>query len=567
MPRGHDTGQDAGKDDMPRRTNPEVEIAQGRLAGRWKAKGKIAVFKGVPFAAPPVGDRRWRPPAPAPSWSGTRDAGKHGPMAIQRAAGFETFMHELLGGQGWHPSRVRGLEALMQRMPQPEQSEDCLYLTIRSPALDAEAKLPVMVWIHGGDHQDGSGSDIFYDTHKLAAHGVVTVNINYRLGLFGYFAHPDLRSESEHDVAGNYGTLDQIAALEWVRDNIAAFGGDPDNVTIFGESAGGESVLHMMTSPLARGLFHRAIAQSPANGGQLIHLDRPFLAHPSAEDRSRDFAAAAGVAGDGARDGDDVIARLRSMSAARLHEIVLEDDATGDHYPVIDGYVLPESPFAAFAAGRQAPVPLLIGSNADEGTLILPALGAPMAEYRYLTLPDDSVQPEMAEAFGDDLARLVEIYPGLDRRDRRAEVDFVGDRMFGAPAYYYARHHASAGHHTHLYHFARVPKLDGQTIGAYHAAELPFVHGSTVPILPMTAADKALAREMMRYWTDHARRADPNASAPGVNHPEWPRFDPDDPRWIRFDHTVTVEPVQRREQYAIFTALIDRRVEEMTAGG
>ena len=551
-------GMPAGEDDMARRTNPEVEIGQGRLAGRWKAKGTVAVFKGIPFAAPPVGDLRWRPPAPAPSWNGVRDAGKHGATAVQRAAGFETFMHELLGGQGWHPTRVRGLEALMQRMPRPPESEDCLYLTVRSPALDPAAKLPVMVWIHGGDHQDGSGSDIYYDSNVIAGKGVVSVSINYRLGVFGYFAHPDLRAESDHDVAGNYGTLDQIATLEWVRDNIAAFGGDPDNVTIFGESAGGESVLHMMTSPLARGLFHRAIAQSPANGGQMIHLDRPFLAHPSAEDRSRRFAEAAGATGDAP------IAQLRTMSAERLHEIVLADDERGDHYPVIDGYVIPESPFGAFAGGRQAPVPFVIGSNADEGTLILPALGAPMAEYRYLPQPGDAVQPELAEAYGDDLARLVEIYPGLDRRDRRAEIDFVGDRMFGAPAFYYADHHARAGYPTHLYHFARVPKLEGQTVGAYHAAELPFVHGSNVPILPMTAKDKALSREMVTYWTDHARRADVNASAPGVNHPEWPAFDPDDPQWIRFDHTVTVEPVQRRDQYAIFTSLIDRRVAAMT---
>ena len=544
----------------PKRTAPEVEIAQGRLSGRWKAKGTVAVFKGIPFAQPPVGDRRWKAPGPAPAWSGTREATKHGSMAIQREAFFETFMHELLGGQGWHPTRVRGLEALVQRMPRPEQSEDCLYLSVRSPSLDAAAKLPVMVWIHGGDHQDGSGSDVYYDSQALASHGVVTVNINYRLGVFGYFAHPDLRAESEHGVAGNYGTLDQIAALEWVRDNIAAFGGDPDNVTIFGESAGGESVLHMMTSPLARGLFHRAIAQSPANGCQMYHLDRPVLAHPSAQDRSRAFAEAAGATG------DDPVARLRAMSADRLHEVVLADDETGDHYPVIDGVVIPESPFAAFAGGRQAPVPFVIGSNADEGTLILPALGgAPMAEYRYLPLPQDAVQPEMADAFGDDLVRLGEIYPGLERRDRRAEIAFLGDRMFGAPAFYYARHHASAGHDTHLYFFARVPKLEGQTVGAYHAAELPFVHGTNVPILPMTSKDKALSRQMMRYWTDHARRADVNASAPGVNHPEWPAFDPDDPHWIRFDHTIGVEPVQRREQYDIFTRLIDRRVADMSA--
>lgn len=551
----------AGKDDMagPKRTAPEVEIAQGRLSGRWKAKGTVAVFKGIPFAEPPVGDRRWKAPGPAPTWSGTRQATKHGPMAIQRAAGFEEFMGNLLNGQGWHPTRVRGLEALVKRMPTPEQSEDCLYLSVRTPSLEPSAKLPVMVWIHGGDHQDGSGSDAFYESNALASHGVVTVSINYRLGLFGYFAHPDLRAESVHGVSGNYGTLDQIAALEWVRDNIAAFGGDPDNVTIFGESAGGESVLHLMTSPLARGLFHRAIAQSPGSGGQMVPLDRPFLAHPGAEARSRAFAEAAGATG------EDPVAQLRSMSADRLHEIVLADDETGDHYPTIDGHVLPESPYAAFAAGRQAPVPLVIGSNADEGTLLISMMQSPMVEYRYLPVPDDGLQPEVREALGDDIDRLIEIYPGLDRGDVGAATDFLGDRLFGAAVYHYARHHAIGGNPTHVYFFTRVPKQAGQTLGAYHAAEIPFVHGSNVPILPMSSKDKALSREIMRYWTDHARRADVNAGAPGVNHPEWPAFDPADPQWIRFDHTVTVEPVQRREQYEIFGALIDRRIADLTA--
>lgn len=548
---------------MAKREVPEVEVEQGRLAGRWKARGTTAVFRGVPFAAPPVGDRRWRPPAPAEPWSGTRQADTDGPMAIQRAADLELFMHNLLVGQGWSRPRVSALEALVARLPVPPQDEDCLYLTVRTPSPDRSAKLPVMVWIHGGDHQDGSGTDVYYAANALASRGVVTVAINYRLGVLGYLAHPELADESDRGLAGNYGTLDQIAALEWVRDNIEGFGGDPDNVTIFGESAGGESVIHLMTSPLARGLFHRGVAQSPANGGQMIHLDQPFLSHRSATDLSLRFAAELGVTG------DDQLARLRAMSPDRLYEVARADRELGNHYPVIDGHVLPESPFAAFAAGRQAPVPLVIGSNADEGTLILPVMEVPMVDFRHRPAPAGAMQPELAEAFGPDLDQLLTLYPGLDRRHRQAEIDFMGDHMFGARAYYYARCHAEAGHSAHLYHFARVPKGAKQTAGAYHAAELPFVHGSRVPIFPMTRADKALSATMMRYWTDFARTGDPNGPGAGAGtspgHPQWPRFEADDPRWIRFDHTIAVEEVDRRERYEIFNARTDRLVAEMAS--
>ena len=170
---------------MPMRSRAVVEVEQGRLAGRWKARGSVAVFRGIPYAAPPVGDLRWRPPVPPDSWAGTRPATGDGPMPIQRAAGIERFLHELVTGQGWRPARARAIEALVLRLPQPPQSEDCLYLTVRSPRLHPGARMPVMVWIHGGDHQDGSGSDVYYAANALAGHGVVTVSINYRLGVLG----------------------------------------------------------------------------------------------------------------------------------------------------------------------------------------------------------------------------------------------------------------------------------------------------------------------------------------------------------------------------------------------
>lgn len=536
---------------------PVVETRSGRLRGSWKNKGAVAVFRGIPYAAPPVGRGRWSPPEPVPAWGGVRDALKDGPIAIQRQTMIETFMDGLVRGQGWSRSRVAATKGLIAVAPRPKQDEDCLYLTVRTPQLDPAAALPVMVWIHGGDHQDGSSIDPYYTSNALAGHGVVAVAINYRLGLMGYFAHPELADESDHGVSGNYGTLDQIAALEWVRDNIAAFGGDPSNVTVFGESAGGESVLHLMTSPLADGLFHRAVAQSPGSTGQMIHLREPFLDYDSAETTSLAFARALGLTGPGQ------VERLRRVSTNALYALVRSAPRLGDHFPTIDGHVLPESPLAAFAHGRQAQVPLLIGTNADEGTLILPTLrSAPMVEYRYRPRNPGRLQDEIAAAFGDDLPRLLELYPGLDRGDTAAGIEFCGDHLFGARAYWYARHHHAAGQPTWLYLFTRTPPSPGQTAGAFHAAEIPFVHGSNVPIFPMTDADKRLAVDMQRYWTAFARTGNPNGPRTA---PAWPSFTPDDPMWMRLDHTVRPEPVDRVDRYEILNARTARLIEEMAA--
>jgi para-nitrobenzyl esterase len=542
---------------MPRTPAPEVDVAGGRLRGSWKNKGAVAVFRNVPFAAPPVGERRWKPPAPVEPWTGVRNATKDGATAVQRATMFEVFLNSLVQGQGWNPARTAALSTLINKAPKPKASEDCLHLTVRTPQPSSGGKLPVMVWIHGGDHQDGSGIEPFYSSNALPMHGVVTVLINYRLGLMGYFAHPELAVESEHGVSGNYGTLDQIAALEWVRDNIDAFGGDPDNVTIFGESAGGESVMHLMTSPLARGLFHRAIAQSPANSGQMIHLRRPFLDYDSAEENSVAFASALGIRG------TDQLARLRDVSADDLYSLVRSAPRLADHFPAIDGHVLPTSPLTAFAQGTQAQVPFTIGSNADEGSVLYPVFSAPMIEYRHLPAEPDRLPAEMVQAFGDDMAQLSALYPGLEQRDVGAETDFMGDHMFGGRAYWYATHHAKAGHPTWLYHFSRTPPSPTQTAGAYHAAEIPFVHGSNVPILPLTADDKLLAAQMQAHWTSFAATGDPNGAA---RH-EWPQFDPADPIWMNFNHEIRAEKVARLAKYELLNARTARLVDAMTAIG
>ena len=320
---------------------PLANTAHGRLEGTViKTRGKvgIAAFLGVPFAKPPVGDLRWRDPEPPDRWSGTRPANSFGPACAQN-----------LEGQAPYLTRVaKAFDAPLSQPRRIDYSEDCLYLNIFTDSTDRRAKRPVMVWIHGGSFRYGTGAD--YDPGNLVREGVVVVTINYRLGVFGFLAHPQLSAESPHDTSGNYGLLDQIEALRWVKRNIASFGGDPDKVTIFGESAGAQSVCHLMISPPARGLFHRAIAQS----GVGLHVHTQGR---SAEETGAAFATSVGA---------DDLKRLRDADAGSLIESA--EKFPGVTNPIIDGYVLVDHPARSFSTGHFHRVPFLLGSNADEGT-------------------------------------------------------------------------------------------------------------------------------------------------------------------------------------------------------
>ncbi|MEM9776551.1 MAG: carboxylesterase family protein [Chloroflexota bacterium] len=318
-------------------SNPTVVIKSGRLEGLTK-KG-VHIFKGIPYAKPPVGNLRWRPPQPVDKWTGTFKAHKFGAIAMQRQMEMADFVHNLVRGQGF--GRVKQWAFLtVMKLLRLNESEDCLWLNVRTPDLKPDEKLPVMVFIHGGAHQDGGSHEPLYDGNALPQKDVVLVTINYRLGLFGFMAHPDLSTESEHGVSGNYGMLDQILALKWVRENIAQFGGDRNNVTIFGESAGGESVIQLYCSPEAHGLFHKAIAQSPASGGQFSFLKKPFKWHKSSEQYGIDFANRAGATG------PNQVQQLRKMTAEELQKIVKEGYASaGNFYPVVDGPYQPKPTF------------------------------------------------------------------------------------------------------------------------------------------------------------------------------------------------------------------------------
>ncbi len=539
-----------------KRATPPVETTAGTLSGRWNVAGTVAAFEGIPYAQPPVGPLRWRPPQRAIPWEGTREALQSGPRAIQGpATESEVFLDAIVEGQGWRPLRTKATKLFLKLAPEAAQSEDCLYLNVRTPAADSDAALPVMVWIHGGDHWYGSAGDVYYESDALAERGVVVVYINYRLGLMGYFMHPELSRESDHGVSGNYGTLDQIAALQWVQENIRAFGGDPDNVTIFGESAGGESVAHMLTSPFARGFFHKAILQSPANTGQMTFLRRPFLNNPAGEVTGVALADAL------VPEGRDKVAALRRIPVDRLCRALEQERKFRLFYPAIDEYVLPTSPFEAFLAGDQADVPLLLGCNADEGTVMYPLCRAPLRECMGEDLRPGDIAERMRREFADDHQAVLDLYPGVGEGTRSAQAALLGDSLFGAPVHFYARQAAKAGQPVYLYRFVRTPPSPRQTAGAFHAAELAFVHGSRVPLFETTPADAELTRVMGDYWTRFAAAGDPNLAP----HPEWPRFSLDHPTLMQLGTGGELGPREVADQprYEILERRLRRQIEAM----
>lgn len=512
---------------ISRRNRVEATTTAGKVRGA--LDGTMAVYRGIPYAAPPVGDRRWKPPAPPEPWRGTRTCTKFGPRAFQRAAGFELFFDNLVRGLGLGVVRRRALGVAVKVAPN-NQSEDCLTLDVRAPA--GAERLPVMVWIHGGDHTDGSGSDPLYHGDALPERGCVLVTINYRLGLFGFFAHPDLASESPDQVSGNYGLLDQIAALEWVRDNIASFGGDPGCVTIFGESAGGEAVLNLMTSPRARGLFHRAIAQSPSDSGRWLHLRRSALDFGPAEEAGSDFATLAVGPALGQLD------RLREMTPEALTELYQAHPELGRYfYPVVDDVILPATPMSAFSGQQHASVPLLIGYNADEGSLLAPfahPAGAefePPAEGATVTPAQARAAFERSYPSAQHVDRLMAAYPGLASLDPEAVSAHLGDHMFGVHVDHASRQHAAGGHAVYRYHFRAVPPSKKQAIGAFHAAEITYVFDTTLPLVPVAADAHLLSREMGDRWFAFAATGVPDA--PGRE--PWPAYDAGDPQHLVFD--------------------------------
>ena len=479
-----------------------VRLTTGPITGATQEVdgAQIWTFKGVPYAAPPIGELRWRPPEAVEAWTEPRACTEFAPSCPQD-----------LGGGG--PFSVDSLSV-------GEISEDCLYLNVWTPAASPDDRLPVMVWIHGGSFESGSGSMAIYDGAHLAGRGVVVVTINYRLGPLGFLAHPALSAESPEGTSGNYGLLDQVAALQWVRDNIAAFGGDPATVTVFGESAGAISILDLMVSPRAEGLFHRAISESG------ILLDEGFGVSTArtladAEAEGRDFAADLGI--DPAMPDGEALAQMRAKSPDEL--LVAAKKLSGRNSltqaglvwtPVADGRLLPDLPSSLWAQGRQRRVPLLLGSNADEGNAFLGGLEVSPAEYGVT----------MEAIFGDLAGEALALYPMGAGDDTLTPLSrMLTEIGFASTARFAAAQASAAGMPAYLYQFTRVPLEKMNPLGAFHAVEIPYVFGNAglfEALGQIEDADHELSSAIMDYWTRFAATGDPN----GGSDPQWPRYDP-----------------------------------------
>ena len=425
-----------------------IRVDGGLVSGAEVTSSGVRIYRGLPFAAPPVGENRWRPPQPVEAWEGVRDASKFGNVCVQADTG-----------------RYVNI-AIMEG--QPPRSEDCLYLNVWTPAKSKDDRLPVMVYFYGGAFTDGAGSAPLYDGTALAERGAVVVTMNYRLGPFGFLAHPALTAESEHKSSGNYGIMDMVASLEWVQRNIEAFGGDPSNVTIFGQSAGAMAITSLMTSPLAKGLFHRAITQSIMGGAVSPNMPNATLA--AQEEQGKSQAEAAGIT---------TVEQLRALSTEEVARTFRAQTM------IVDNYVIPEDPAIVFAQGRQHPVDLIAGANAAE------------------------------LSFGP-------------RRAAPGESD-GSDRIFWT-AWRLAEYQRALGKNAYVYWFTQAsPAPEGaEPFLPVHAAEVKYVFdnlgehplfpdNSDAALAAASAADQRVADMMASYWVNFARTGNPN----GEGLPEW----------------------------------------------
>jgi para-nitrobenzyl esterase len=449
-------------------SNDAVRLDSGLVTGATGATPEMRIFKGIPFAAPPVGDLRWRVPQPVKHWDGPRNADAFGPVCMQNAPG---------GGD-------------------QTVSEDCLYLNVWTAAKPGE-KRPVMVWIYGGGYNVGSGSQLEYDGAALAKKGAVVVTFNYRLGVFGFFSHPALTRESDRRGAANFGLLDSIAALQWVQKNIAAFGGDPKRVTIFGESAGAGLVANLMVSPLAKGLFHRAIGESSSWTTATISRLGTLT---DAEQAGVKFA-----------DGLDAksLAELRARPAA---EILKAGRGAG---PIVDGWSIPEDPGMAFAHGKQIDVPVLVGSNRDESFGATPANASQYAE-------------QIRRRYGDLADAFLKVYPGGSDAEAKDSAFTAGRDEMAWVMRNWARMEARTGKSkAYVFFFTHQPPVQSNAKGgkfgvsargtAVHTSEIPYVFDNLLGNRAWTDVDRQVAAAMSSYWVNFAATGDPN----GEGLPKW----------------------------------------------
>ena len=504
-----------------------LRINQGVITGGIDADNPdIQVYNGIPYATA----RRWAAPSAPPQWGAiTRDTREFGPQCLQQAGGLGDFIGRITKGVGMPWWKRMVVEQYVASQPAPEEVEDCLFLNVRTANRGKPKLQPVMVWIHGGSHQTGTGSTDLYQANGLVEHGVVLVTINYRLGPFGYLAHPALTEEA--GTSGNYGLLDQIAALEWVKRNITAFGGDPENVTVFGESAGAQSVSELMASPLADGLYQKAIMQSGVSSYNAIHLSRsPLPGVRSAEDVGEEFLS---TLADSAATAD----KLRAIpSGAIVSRIDSRPDLSAYFLPNVDGKILPEAIGEAIRDDTINNVPVLVGYNSDEATLFYDAFKSPTILKPNITGTLEEREATLASVFGQNSAKALQALYGMTSLATwdKGATDMLGDDLFGVHTRFLARHNTEAGQPTWVYQFTRTPPSKRQTLGAHHAAEIPFVFGTHGGILPANDDDIPLTEAMQTYWTNFAKTGNPN----GKGVPDWPQYDPERDVWLELNHKI-----------------------------
>lgn len=501
-------------------TPSQVKIDTGVLQG--SSEDGVIAFKGIPFAAPPVGKNRWRAPQPPAKWSGVRQASDYGPDCMQLP----------------FPSDAAPLGT--------KSSEDCLYMNVWTPSHKPGAKLPVMVWIYGGGFVNGGSSPAVYSGMRFAQGGVVFASFNYRVGRFGFFAFPALSREEAGQPLNNYAFMDQIAALHWVQRNIAAFGGDPDNVTIFGESAGGGSVLTLLTSPVTKGLFEKAIVESGGGRDALLgvrYLDKTSPSGlPSAEAVGEAFAKSVGIQG----TGPAALAALRALPAEKivggLNMASMGKQAGIYGGPILDGVIVKQTPQQALLSGNYWKVPVMIGANSAD-------IGFP----RWHTLA------ETWAAFGPDAKEAQEFY----NPDKSENVGLVGwkigaDLMMIEPARFVAGTLAEAGLPSYEYRFSYVAdSLQKKVPGAFHATEIPFVFDTVKEKYgaELTAADEQAAQQMHAYWLNFAKSGNPN----GAGLPHWPQYNSKSDELVNFtEHGPIPEADPWKQRLNLVVRLEDR---------
>ena len=479
-----------------------VTVAQGLVQGT--SEEGLTVYRGIPFAVPPVGDLRWRPPQPAAKWEGVRQTTKFGPKPIQ-------------GSRNG-----------------PDMSEDCLYLNVWTPTKSSNDRIPVLVWIYGGGFGGGSTSEPNYSGEKLARKGVVLVSIAYRVGQLGFLAHPELSAETTNHVSGNYGLLDMVAGLQWVQKNIAAFGGDPKKVTIFGESAGGIAVSMLCGSPLAKGLFHGTISQSGGSFGPPRPTTYPgenLKRLADAELAGEMYAKSAGVSS---------IAELRKIAPDKLPA----GRGLGSSWPIIDGWVIPDDQYKLYAAGKYNDTPILVGYNSDEGASFSPP-----------KTPEDYIAGVKAR-YGKFAEDLIKAYPAGSNTVPKTARDLMRDAAFGWHTWTWARLQSRAGKSkVFYYYFDQHPDYPQTSpragYGSPHGLDVAYVFQHLNSDNPQTTkADLEISEAVSTYWVNFAKRGDPN----GEGLPVWPVFSDSNPQVMHFNQTSHPGPVPSAESLKVLDA-------------